>query len=166
MREFTKSIIVLFASAAAFGGAQAAAEYRPDCCDVDHDHRSHNASYYDYYDADNYYRAGPYRGAASYKGQARRGHNDRRYNDRRYNSRDYDSYDYKPRSRVVNRRTYRTRYNARIVLVEEIYYTKSGREQLVCSVLAKGRDAYYVPRRQLKRIANRGCSRYARIQYL
>lgn len=149
MTSLTKSIIALLLGAGILGGAQAAAEYRPDYCPRDHDHRSHDASYYDYYPADDYYRAGSYR----------RGRADDRYYDRGYSRR--------ARSRVVNRITIPTRrWRARIVVVEEIYWTRSGREQLVCSVLARGPEAYYVPHRRLRRAANRNCSRYARIQYL
>jgi len=167
-----KSIIAVIFSACVYGGAQAAAESRPDYCSRDHDHRSHNVSYYDYYEKDKYYRAGPYRSSRSSKRyDDRNRYSDRRYNDRRYNDRRYNDHRHrsrynKPRSRVVNRQSYQTRYRARVVLVEEIYYTRSGREQLVCSVLAKGPEAYYVPRKRLRRIARRDCSQYARIQYL
>ncbi|GJL95626.1 MAG: hypothetical protein DHS20C05_20310 [Hyphococcus sp.] len=149
MNQITKSLITLLAGAGIFMSAQAAAEYRPDYCPRSHDHRSHNTNYYDYYEQDDYYRAGDYRGRRS---------------DNRYD-RGYDDY-YRPRSKVVHRQTYRTQYRARIVLVEEIYWTRSGRKQLVCSVLAKGREAYYVPQRRMRRIANRDCSRNARIQFL
>ncbi len=164
MKSFVKYLVAFTFAAGAVGVAQASAEYRPDRCTDDHDHRSHSASYYDYYDEDKYYRAGEYRGQrASYDRRDRydnqRGRYDRDRRGRRYEDR-------RPRSRVVNRQTYRTQYNARIVLVEEIYWTRSGREQLVCSVIVKGRDSYYVPQRRLRRIANRDCSRRARIQYL
>lgn len=151
MTSLTKTIVALVFGALIYGGAQAAAEYRPDYCPSRHDHRSHDASYYDYYEKDDYYRAGPYRGARS--------------NDR-YSRRDYRNYRGRARSRVVSRETFRTRWRARVVVVEEVYYTRSGREQLVCSVVVKGPEAYYVPHRRLRRLANRNCSRYARVQYL
>lgn len=157
MKSFVKYLVAFTFAAGAVGVAQASAEYRPDRCNDDHDHRSHSASYYDYYDEDKYYRAGAYTGQRASYDRGRRYDGDRR--GRRYERR-------RPRSRVVHRETYRTQYNARIVLVEEIYWTRSGREQLVCSVIVKGRDAYYVPQRRLRRIANRDCSRRARIQYL
>ncbi len=155
MQSLIKYFVAFTFAAGAIGAVQASAEYRPDYCAIDHDHRSHSASYYDYYPEDNYYRASDYRGRDDYR---RRGRYDRGYR-RGYERR-------RARSRVVNRETYSTRYRARIVLVEEIYWTRSGREQLVCSIIVKGREAYYVPQRRLRRIANRDCSRRARIQYL
>ena len=164
MKSLVKYLVAFTAAAGAIGVAQASAEYRPDYCATDHDHRSHTSSYYDYYDEDKYYRAGEYRGSRDSYNRGgryddRRGRYDRGRRDRGYDRR-------RARSRVVNRETYSTRYNARIVLVEEIYWTRSGREQLVCSIVVKGRDAYYVPQKRLRRIANRDCSRRARIQYL
>lgn len=144
--------------AGVYGFAQAAADYKPDYCAIDHDHRSHNTSYYDYYPKDNYYRAGPYRNRSS--GQGNRRYGDGRGYDRQQNRQ------YRARSRVVNRETYRTRWNARITLVEEVYWTRSGRRQLVCSVVVRGYDAHQVPHRRLERIARRDCSPRARIQYL
>ncbi len=156
MKSFVKYLVAFTFAAGAVGVAQASAEYRPDYCAVDHDHRSHTSSYYDYYDEDKYYRAGEYRGQRASYDRGRGYDRDRR--------RGYDRR--RPRSRVVHRQTYQTRYNARIVLVEELYWTRTGREQLVCSIVVKGRDSYYVPQRRLRRIANRDCSRRARIQYL
>ena len=95
----------------------------------------------------------------------RRGRYDRgEYKRGRYH--DYRHYRGYPRSRLINRRHIDTRHRAYITVVEEVYYTRSGREQLVCSVLVRGPEAYYVPQRRLRRAANRHCSRYARIQYL
>jgi hypothetical protein len=158
MNSIIKTIISVLLGAGIYMSAQAAADgrsdYRPQRCTIDHDHRSHNTSYYDYYPADNYYRAGSYRGArATHDAYGRRGHANRGGYGR-------------SRSRVVNRESYPTRWHARIVLVEEVYRTRNGHEQLVCSVLAKGPEAYYVPHRRLKRVARRDCSRSARIQYL
>lgn len=151
MNSILKTIITVALGVGVLGAAQASATSRPDYCPRDHDHRSHSPSYYDYYDSDRHYRSKPRRSS-------------RRDYDRRYN-RGYDDY-YRPRSKVVHRQTYQTRYRARIKLVEEIYWTRSGRKQLVCSVLVRGPDAYHVPHRRLRRIANRDCSPRARIQYL
>lgn len=146
-----KAFVGLIMAIVFLGGAPAMAEYRPNYCPVAHDHRSHDASYYRYYDGDDYYRAGPYRGARS---------------DDRYNSRGrYQGDRRRARSRVVHRDTFQTRWRARIIVVEEVYYTRSGREQLVCTVLARGPEARYVPRRRLNRVAQRNCSEYARVQY-
>ena len=167
MTKILKSLIALSLGAGVFFAAQASADRRPDYCAADHDHRSHSANYYDYYEPDRYYRAGPYRSSS----RANRSNRYDRYD--RYD--DYDRYDRgryrgrygrRARSRVVHRETFPTRWRARITLVEEIYWTRSGRKQLVCSVLVRGPEADYVPHRRLRRIARRGCSRYARIQYI
>jgi len=169
-KSVTKSVIALLFGAVIFGSAQASASDRPNYCSINHDHRSHNASYYNYFQKDSYYRAGSYRADRSYdrsRRHNRHGRRDRhnRNYDRGYD-RGYDSRSHRARSRVVNRESYSTRYHARIVLVEEVYYTRSGRKQLVCSVLVKGPEAYHVSQRRLERVANRNCSRRARIQYL
>ena len=141
----------------------ASAAPRPDYCAVDHDHRSHQADYYDYYEPDRYYRAGPYR--ASY---------DDRY-DRRDRRDRYDRYDRRDRGydrdrrhwrdgRVVKRRVFDTRHRARIVLVEKIVRKRRGRDRLVCTVEARGRDANYVSARRMHRIARNHCSPRARIR--
>ena len=171
MRTILKSVIAFTLGAGIFFAAQASADRRPDYCAIDHDHRSHSASYYKYYDADRYYRAGPYRANRrsdryndydDYDRYDRRGRRDRY--DRRGRQGRYGRH--RARSRVVHRENFSTRYRARITLVEEVYYTRSGREQLVCSVVVKGPEADYVPNRRLRRIARRGCSQYARVQYL
>lgn len=185
MKPIIKTTISLLLGVGIFLSAQASAEprdYRPDRCTIDHDHRSHSSSYYNYYPKDKYFRTGSYsdrrssydsydrRGRVDRDGRSRRGY-DRDGRGRRGYDRDrghgqYDRRDRRrARSRVVFRETYRTNWNARIVLVEEIYWTRSGREQLVCSVVVKGRDAHQVPNRRLRRIANRDCSRSARVQY-
>jgi hypothetical protein len=134
---------------------------RPDRCDIDHDHRGHEARYYDYYPADRYYRSGPYRGGASVTIDVGRGG---RYYDDYYGGRGrYDDRYDRRGSRVIDRRTFDTRYRARIVLVEEIFYGR-GRDRLVCTVSARGPDARYVPYGQLRSIAARHCSRRAEIR--
>jgi hypothetical protein len=89
-----------------------------------------------------------------------------RYDDDRYDRRHRgDRYDgRRGGSRVVKRRTYDTRYRARIVLVEEVYYSRRG-SYLVCTVDVRGRDARYVSNRQVRAIARAGCSHRARIRY-
>ena len=151
MQTIVKSAVVFFVGMGLWASAPAAAEYRPDYCALDHDHRSHNASYYDYYPEDQYSRRGAYRDRRGYRDRGGR----------------YDGYGRRrARSQVVHREKYNTRYRARITLVEEIYWTRSGREQLVCSIVVRGPEAYYVPQRRLRRIARRDCSPRARIQYL
>lgn len=170
--------ITLAAASSAF------ASDKPAFCSIDHDHRSHNTSYYDYYDQDRYYRSGPYRssrqnsgfsfsitlgdgysGARRYRDDhhhADRRHNDRRYSDRRNNKRG-KSHGYRGRDgRIVNRQVFNTRYQARIVLIEEVVRTRRG-PRLVCTVEARGREAGYVSKRRMRRIANNNCSRRARI---
>lgn len=73
---------------------------------------------------------------------------------------------YKPRhraSRVVNRDVFRTRFRARIVLVEEIVQRRRG-PRLVCTVSVRGPEAAYVSRRRVHRIADRFCSSRARVR--
>ncbi|NOX93708.1 MAG: hypothetical protein GXP04_01025 [Alphaproteobacteria bacterium] len=174
-------------------GSEYGAEYRPEICTVDHDHRSHAANYYNYYPADKYFRAGKYRrsgvsfsitiGDSNYDRYDRRDRRDgyNRYNRNnrydRYNRRDnHDRYDrrnnqdygrrngYRGREgRVVNREVFDTRYRARIVLIEEVVRSRRG-PRLVCTVQAKGPEAGYVSKRRMHRIANRVCSSSARIQ--
>jgi hypothetical protein len=146
MKAVTKICAGLAAAVGIFAFAHNAAAYSPR----DHDHRTHVANHDDYYDADRHYRRGDYRHS--------------RYRDSRRGR--YDRY-YRPRSEVVFRRHINTRrYNAYITVVEENYWTRSGRVQRVCSVLVRGPEAYYVPHRRLERAANRNCSRHARIQFL
>ena len=165
MQGIRNLCVAAIAAGAAFMASQAAADYRPAYCPTDHDHRAHDANYYDYYDADRYYRAGNYR--SDYRRDYRR---DRRYyrDGRRYRDRGYRGRrNYRSRSEVVFRRNIDLRrYRAHVTVVEENYWTRSGRVQRVCSVVPKGPDAYHVPQRRLSKIARRNCSRYARIQYL
>ncbi len=170
MKGFAK---LLFAGASGFlalGASTAFASYQPDYCDIVHDHRSHAANYYDYYPADSYYRAGPYRDSGvSFSITV---------GDSRY--RDYDRYDYGRHydrrrdrgrrhgyrgrdSRVINREVFDTRYRARIVLVEEAVRTRRG-PRLVCTVKARGPEARYVSERRMRRIARNNCSRRADIR--
>ncbi len=135
---------------------------RPGRCDVDHDHRSHDARYYDYYPGDRYSR-GDYDDG---RGRDRDGDRWRdRDDDRRWRDRDRDDYryGYDRRSRVVKRRSFDTRYRAQILLVEELFYAGYG-QRLVCTVSARGPDARYISHGQLRRIAARNCSRRAEIR--
>ncbi len=147
---------------------------RPDPCYVDHDHRSHYANYYDYYAADRYSRAGPYRSGTSFSitfGSSdfdRR--SDRRYRDRGYSDRSYRRTGYYDNSRrnrggskLIRRQSYNTKFRARINLREDLVYTRRGK-RLICTVSVYGPERNYVPTRRLKRIAHRDCSRHARIR--
>ena len=171
MQIMPKICAALIAAAGLLVATQAAARSQPAYCPSDHDHRAHDANYYDHYDADRYSRAGDYRPASRYDryggsryDTGRRHYRDRRgYRDRHYRGRRH----YRPRSEVVFRRNIDLRrFNAYVTVVEENYWTRSGRVQRVCSVVPKGRDAYDVPHRRLSRIARNNCSRYAHIQYL
>ncbi|MCB2114403.1 MAG: hypothetical protein KDD85_12785 [Parvularculaceae bacterium] len=133
---------------------------RPHHCAIDHDHRYHSRDYYRYYPKDRYYRADPEFSISLSFGNG--GYYDRggRYYDRRY----YDRRGYRNAGRVINRDVYRIRgYRADAILVEEVYPGRRGRNR-VCTVTARGPDARYVPHGQLRRIAARGCSRYADIR--
>ena len=163
MRNWIKNTLAVLVGVGALGltGATitSAAAARPDYCRVDHDHRSHDRDYYDYYERDRYYRDDP-RGVSFSVTLGNRGdYRDRRYRDRRY----ADRRGYRRGSRIINRQTYDTRYRARIVLVEEVFYSRRG-ERLVCTVSARGPESRYVPRKRLRRIARRGCSRYADVR--
>ncbi len=161
---------------------------KPAYCNINHDHRSHNANYYDYYPQDNYYRAGPYRSPHKSSGVSfsitigdgysnGRRYRDGRHADRRYNNQrrsDRGNYrrnnqrgknhGYRGRDgRIVNRQVFNTRYQARIVLVEEAVRTRNG-PRLVCTVKARGREANHVSNRRMRRIANNNCSPRARIK--
>ena len=124
----------------------------------------YDRSYDNHYQEDQYSRGDSYRGSQK---SSSRGYDDRRRSDNYgYQGRNHRANYGRANSRVVYRKNYSTKYRAKITLVEEIYYTRSGREQLVCSIVAKGPEAYYIPKKRLRRIANRGCSKYARVQFL
>ncbi len=142
---------------------------RPDRCTHDHDHRTHNRDYYNYYPKDRYYRADPEFSVSLSFGN--RGYYDR--NDRYYNRPYYDRRGYRDSGRVVRRDRYRIRgYRADAILIEEVYgHDRRGRRgydrrhrNVVCTVVARGPDARYVPRGQLRRIAARNCSRRSDIR--
>jgi len=189
MFSFKKIAAALFVSPILFLGSQAFADHKPDYCNVNHDHRSHASNYYEYYPADSYSRAGVYQ--ASYDRNDRSRYDNNRYDNDNYERGRYDNnrrgrYDrdrrarnnhhrrgrytqYRrgfPRSQVVFRNVYPTRFRAEVVVVEEIYWTRSGRQQLVCSVVAKGPESYAVPDGRMRSLARQDCSRRARIQYL
>ncbi len=128
-------------------------DFRPDYCDVDHDHRSHAADYYDYYPADRFYRAGrtnrnaglryrhdPYAAGFSSRRQP-----------------------FTRRSKLVSRDIFATRGRASIVVTEEVVFSRRGARR-VCTVAPRGPDRNLVPYRRLQRIANRSCSRFARVR--
>lgn len=166
MNTTIKSLVAGLIAVATLSTASAWAA-RPDICRADHDHRSHATDYYNYYPADSYYRAGPYRDSGvSFSITFG---NDRSYNRSRDNrARRYDDRGrrngYRGREgRIVNRQVFQTRYRARIVLVEEVVRTRNG-PRLLCTVDARGREAGYVPRKRLKRVARRNCSDRSRIR--
>lgn len=135
-------------------------DYRPAYCDIGHDHRSHASNYYNYYDADKYFRAGAYTGVYNGSGlriSVRLGDS---YDNRRGNQR----YASNRRGRVVNRQSFDTRYRARIILTEEVVRGRRGNRRLVCTVKARGPEANYVSKRRMHRVANRNCSPRARVR--
>ncbi len=134
---------------------------RPDRCDIDHDHRFHQRDYYDYYPKDRYYRADPEFSISLSFGD--RGYYDRggRYYDRPY----YDRRGYRDAGRIVSRDRYPLRgFRADAFVVEEVYGGGRGYGRFVCTVTARGPDARFVPYGQLRRIANRACSRRSEIR--
>ncbi|WP_411819492.1 hypothetical protein ABFZ85_11765 [Hyphococcus formosus] len=158
MNKFLKTIGIAAIGMATLGVTTAMAA-RPDHCRHDHDHRSHAANYYNYYAADRYYRAGPYQ-KSGLSISVRLG--DDRNHDRRYDR----GYNYNSRERrIVNREVFDTRYNARIVLTEQVVRSRHGR-QLICTVDARGRQAHRVPHKRLRKVARRNCSKRAQIRIL
>ena len=164
MKTILKAVAAGVTGLMILGAASASASHKPDYCSYDHDHRSHDANYYDYYAHDRYYRAGPYRDSGvSFSIRV----GDRDYYDGRRYRRDYDRGRYNGyRGRVVNREVFPTRYRARIILTEEIRRGRRGHPRLVCTVRARGPEAHYVSERRMYRIANRNCSHRARIRVL
>lgn len=160
MRGLTKLFFAGVTGLLALGAASAFAAYQPDICAIDHDHRSHAANYYDYYPADQYYRAGPYRDqGARFSLSIGDGYYDRRG---RYDRGLRNGYRGRA-GRVINREVFDTRYRARIVLVEEAVRTRRG-PRLVCTVQARGPEARYVSGRRMHRIARNYCSPRARVR--
>lgn len=161
-------------------GAVAYADHKPAFCDVDHDHRSHASNYYDYYPADDYYRAGPYRSSGlSFSISIGDDGYDRYDRHDRYDRRDrYDRYDDRRRNgyrgrdgRVVQRKTFNTRFRARIVLTEEIErrgrghgYGRGRGPDLVCTVEAVGPQRRFVSKIRMRHIAREYCSPRARVR--
>lgn len=155
------------APASAGGGFSVRFDSRPAFCHDDHDHRSHDANYYDYYPADRFSRAGNYDG----KRYDDRRYDDRRYDDGRYDDRRYDDRrsgdrrygdSYGRGDRVTQRHEFPTRYKARIVLVEKLVW--NGRfDDCICTVTAYGQDAGYISQRELRSVARNYCSPRARI---
>lgn len=169
MKGFAKLLAAGASGLLALGASVAFASYQPDYCDFEHDHRSHAENYYDYYPADDFYRAGPYRDSGAsfsvtvgdnryrnYDRYDRGEHYDRRDRGRRHGYRGRDG-------RVINRQVFDTRYRARIVLIEEAIRTRRG-PRLVCTVEARGPEARYVSERRLRRIARNNCSPRANIR--
>lgn len=176
MRTTVRILAALALGAGAFGFTAASAEHRdggyesrsdygrPEHCDIDHDHRSHATNYYDYYPADHYYRAGPYRGSGVSL-SVRIGDDDHRG---RRGYRDHNDYGYGYGDRYrdgrpLRREVFDTRYRARIVLIEEVVRTHHG-PRLTCTVSARGPEADYVPYGRLRSVAARECSPRARVR--
>lgn len=143
------------------GGYDARGDRRPDRCDADHDHRSHDARYYDYYPADRYSRAGDYRRDGDRYDDRYDRDRGGRYDDRGRND---DRYGYGGR-RVVKSRVYDTRYRARIYLTEEEFGSRGGYRR-VCTLEVRGPERRYVNYGQVRRIASNECSRRAEIRIL
>lgn len=192
MKKYLSACAIGFLGLSALGVAPARAEHderewndsRPDSCSVDHDHRSHDRNYYDYYQKDSYYRADPGYSSSGRYGDTRYSDNygrrdwDRRdsnYASRyRYNDRDdddrggYARYGYRRGDydgRVVSRRSHQIPgARATAYVVEQEYHTRRGHER-VCTVSVSGPDARYVDQRDLRWVASTHCSRYARVRY-
>jgi len=163
MKTLIKTITAGIVGIAAMGITAASAETRPDYCRYDHDHRSHNANYYDYYAGDRYF-------SGSYDRRNRRGASfsvtigDRGYYNNRRGYRDNGYRNNRHRNReLVFRRVLDTRHRARIVVKEELVYGRRG-ERLICTVSPRGPEAEYVPYRRLKRVARNHCSARARVK--
>ncbi|MEM1193457.1 MAG: hypothetical protein AAGH42_08725 [Pseudomonadota bacterium] len=137
------------------------------------DHRAHHNQRKDRFTKDRFHRADPYRrnGVRISVNTRDRYNRDNRF-DNRYDNRRRDRrsghYDNRRRgsdSKVIKRERFRTRYNARIVLTEEVIYGRRG-NRLVCTVAVRGPEADCISRRRLNRIANNYCSRDARVRIL
>ncbi len=140
MRMFLKAFIAGAVAFGAFGVTAANAE--------EHRHRDSAVSFSITVGDDRYHRHSRY---DRYDRYDRR----HRYYGRRNGYRGYEA-------RRVNREVFNTRYRARIVLTEDIIRTRRG-PRLVCNVTARGPEARYVSERRMWRVANRHCSRRARI---
>ena len=164
MNKLLTSVLIGAFGAMTLGvvSASAAATPRPNYCALDHDHRSHASNYYDYYQPDRYYRGSSLRVSVSV-GDNRRGNDryDHQGDNRRYNT--YNNRGKHARKGVVNRQVFQTQHRARIVLVEEIVRGRRG-PRLVCTVKAQGPEARRVSERRMYNIANRNCSKRARVR--
>ncbi len=171
MKNIIRIVLGAVVGVAALGATQASASGPAYYQTVD-DKREYRGD--DYYERDDYKRSRAYRGDNynRYDRRSRGYYKNGVYYDRRgdnyYRGRGYDrnrGYDRRRRgSKVVSRSVIPARGRANIVVVEEIYYTRSGREQLICTVKTRGPDANYVPYDRVRRVARRCCSRYADIR--
>lgn len=166
-KSIAAGIIGLLALGATAAFAEHNRDYRPEICTIDHDHRSHDANYYDYYSPDKYYRAGPYRGprlnvTVRFGDRYDRGRN-HTYRGRNGYDRGRDRNYRGGHRRGVNRQVFDTRYRARIILTEAVERGRHG-PRLVCTVKARGPEAQYVSTRRMYRVANNNCSPRARVQ--
>ncbi|MEO1152017.1 MAG: hypothetical protein AAFW83_13665 [Pseudomonadota bacterium] len=137
------------------------------------DKRFHKNQHNDRFAKDRFHRADPYRrNGVKISVNTRDRYNradrfDNRYDNRR-NDRRTGHYDNRRRgadSKVIKRERFGTRYNARIVLTEKVFYGRRG-NRLVCTVAVRGPEADCISRRRLNRIANNHCSRDARVRIL
>ncbi len=135
------------------GFSAASADYRPPYCPEQHDHRAHNANYYDYY---------PVRGGNQYNDRDR--YNDRNRYDNRYRGDRYNN-GYQ-QSRVVSRNVIPTRYRAEIIVVERVQAGGRRGGFRECTVSVRGPEARYVPYNRLQQVAYRNCSRNAVVRIL
>lgn len=129
------------------GFSAASADYRPPYCPEEHDHRAHNADYYDYY---------PVRGGNQYRDRDRY---DDRYQGDRYNN-GYQQ------SRIVGRSVIPTRYRAEIVVIERVQTRGRRGGFRECTVSVRGPEARYVPYNKLQNVAYRNCSRNSVVRIL
>mgnify|MGYP001271641884 CR=1 FL=1 len=155
MRNFLKPLIAGGLGLAALS-AGAAWAHKPDPCRINHDHRSHAADYYNYYPGDRYSRSGPYRSSGVTVSISLGDHdNYRRARDDRSHR--------QSNSRTLKRRVFNTRYNANIILTEEVVRTRRG-PHLICTVDARGPQARYVKNKHLRTVARENCSRRAQVR--
>lgn len=161
MKTYMRAFIAGVVAIGAFGVTAASADQnhkRSASHSADHDRRGHHGEYGKKHSRDHNSHAGSRRDSGlnisvTFSGD-RYAHRSR-YNGRRNGYRGSEA-------RRVNREVFQTRYRARIVLTEDVVRTRRG-PRLVCNVTARGPEARYVSDRRMRRIANRNCSRRARI---
>lgn len=141
----------------------------------DRDRRSQNVSSNE---SDRSSRAGTNRSSASFsitigsRDSDRRRATDRRgdsYGQGEYRRTGYSERGYKGKrnrnrgSKLLRTESYRSKYRAKIILKEELYYDRYNKTK-VCTVQAYGPEQNYVSKRRLKRIAKNYCSYGSKIR--